>query len=128
MSLFDDPDYEEVFRYLDVQFKVTKYTPNPQFPSRPTISFSGDIRGVYMMKGTVSMTTEKEARWKFASGENGNLIWSSDGVQIGSVESTFGVLGTWSTVFHEDGDPVGPFWLRKVHQTSPADTDDEGQL
>ncbi|KLO05650.1 hypothetical protein SCHPADRAFT_946739 [Schizopora paradoxa] len=128
MTMFDDPDFEEVFRFLDVRFTVTGTTANPLFPTRPTISFSGDIRGIYMMKGTVSMTAEREARWKFSSGENGNLIWSSDGVQIGSVESAFGVLGTWSTVFHEAGDPVGPFWLRKVHRPSTTDTEDERHL
>ncbi len=67
MSIFDDPDYEEVFRYLDVQFKVTGSTPNPLFPTRPTISFVGDVRGIYMMEGTISMTAEKEVRWRFVS-------------------------------------------------------------
>ena len=31
---------------------------------------------------------------------------SSAGVQIGAVQSRFGVLGSWTTVIH-DGDPVG---------------------
>lgn len=34
---------------------------------------------------------------------------SSLGVQIGAVQSTFGVLGTWTTVFHDEGDPVGMY-------------------
>ena len=67
MSMFDDPDFEEIFRFLDVRFTLTETIANPLFPTRPTISFSGDIRGIYMMKGTGSMTAEREVRWKFVS-------------------------------------------------------------
>ena len=28
-------------------------------------------------------------------------------MQIGAVQSVYGVLGTWTTSFHEVGDPVG---------------------
>ena len=34
---------------------------------------------------------------------------SSEGVQIANVQSGYGILGTWTTVFHEDGDPVGKY-------------------
>ena len=32
---------------------------------------------------------------------------SSEGIQIGSVRSFYGVLGAWTTVQHDRGDPVG---------------------
>jgi hypothetical protein len=35
------------------------------------------------------------------------LLCSSEGIQIGGVRSAFGVLGSWTTVFHERNDPVG---------------------
>ena len=50
------------------------------------------------------------------SGEQNNAIWSSMGVQIGGLRSSYGVLGSWTTVFHEDNDPVGQYSLtRKRH-------------
>lgn len=63
---------------------------------------------------------------------------SSEGVQVGGIRSTFGVLGAWTTVHHDRHDPVGmslncnwqaaysvldgscalgPLWLRKVPLT-----------
>ena len=30
-----------------------------------------------------------------------------EGVQVGGVRSYFGVLGSWTTIFHEQHDPVG---------------------
>lgn len=32
---------------------------------------------------------------------------SSDGIQVGSVRSAYGVLGAWTTTAHDIGDPVG---------------------
>ncbi len=66
MATFDDTDYE-VLQNLEVQFKVTDSTPNPLFPTRPTISFVGDVRGNCVIKGSISMTAEKEVRWRFVS-------------------------------------------------------------
>lgn len=34
---------------------------------------------------------------------------SSEGVQVGGVRSLFGVLGSWTTVFHDAADPVGQY-------------------
>lgn len=46
--------------------------------------------------------------------QNGHLyifqiisIYSSEGIQIGGIRSSYGVLGSWTTVFHDDDDPVG---------------------
>ena len=71
---------------------------------------------------------------------------SSEGVQIGVVRSTFGVLGTWTTVHHHRHDPIGenghqnvfsgdthtdvigPFWMRKVPFAGhPSDGPEEAE-
>jgi hypothetical protein len=56
---------------------------------------------------------------------------SCDGIQVGGVRSSYGVLGSWTTIFHERLDPVGmlavpqsvcfelnaiigPLWMHKV--------------
>lgn len=35
------------------------------------------------------------------------LLHSSEGVQVGGLRSSFGVLGIWTTIFHDEHDPVG---------------------
>ncbi|OBZ68817.1 hypothetical protein A0H81_11237 [Grifola frondosa] len=92
-EIFEDPDFVEVFRSINVRFRVTSTQQDLHHPSRPILKF---------------------IRWHFESGEQGQFIWSSEGVQIGCVRSSFGVLGAWTTVSHDRPDPVGPFWLRKM--------------
>lgn len=77
------------------------------------------------MSGYVCMSDDNHVRWRFVrlelnvnvaqlankgsqrSGEQLNPIWSSEGVQIGGLSSTYGVLGSWTTTFHDPLDPVG---------------------
>ncbi|KAL0961503.1 hypothetical protein HGRIS_006444 [Hohenbuehelia grisea] len=115
LSIFENPDFHEVFRTLQFQVHVTHTVQDDLHPTRPVIHFAGTlgIPSTATMTGYVRMTPEDEVRWHFVSGEPGNLIWSSEGVQIGGVRSQFGVLGTWTTVFHDNDDPIGPFWLRR---------------
>jgi hypothetical protein len=40
-----------------------------------------------------------------------NLSTSCLGVQVGGIGSSFGVLGIWTTVFHDIDDPVGMYGL-----------------
>ncbi len=61
------------------------------------------------------------------------FFYSSEGVQVGGLRSAFGVLGSWTTIFHDADDPVGkwrifievlnerelmgfigPFWMHKL--------------
>jgi hypothetical protein len=59
---------------------------------------------------------------------------SCEGIQVGGVRSSYGILGSWTTVFHEPLDPVGmfsvlrfvgfelnaiigPLWMHKVKST-----------
>ncbi|KDQ50483.1 hypothetical protein JAAARDRAFT_141889 [Jaapia argillacea MUCL 33604] len=112
-SIFSDPDFVEVFRSLTVDLVITSISPSSH-PDRPTLHFSGTIMGTgdHVMVGSVQVTPDDCIRWHFVSGEQGNPIWSSEGVQIGGVRSPFGVLGSWTTVFHDEHDPVGASWLR----------------
>lgn len=41
-------------------------------------------------------------------------VSSSEGVQIGGLRSSFGVLGAWTTIFHDSDDPVGELWLQLI--------------
>jgi len=125
---FNSPEFNEALRSLDVEFKVLAFGEMPEsypYPDRPPIHFRGRVvlsedealnpiaPNDANMVGTVTMTGDGEVRWSFTSGEEGHAVWSSEGVQIGGVRSAYGVLGTWTTVFHDENDPVGPFWLRK---------------
>ncbi|KAF8074001.1 hypothetical protein FPV67DRAFT_1577079 [Lyophyllum atratum] len=114
-SIFAEPDFGEVFRSLDVNLRVLKTTPDPSHPNRPVIHFTGEMpESNSRMTGEVKMTPDDQVLWNFVSGEVGEAVWSSVGIHIGGPRALYGVLGTWTTVFHESDDPVGPFWLRRL--------------
>ncbi|KAI0769093.1 hypothetical protein BD413DRAFT_559642 [Trametes elegans] len=113
-EIFDDPDFVEVFRSINVELRVIGTEDDPDHPGRPRIRYGGSLDGDAIFVGYVMVTPDDQIRWHFTSGEQGNAIWSSEGVQVGSVRSKFGILGTWTTVQHDRHDPVGPFWLWKV--------------
>jgi len=126
-TLFEHPDFREVFRSLAVKLCVTRIEPDPKHPTRPIIYFFGEMHdpSTSTMTGRINMNSENQVQWHFVSGEQANAIWSSEGIQIGGLQSPFGVLGSWSTVFHENDDPVGPFWMRKHKRRSEADLEEE---
>ncbi|KAF8651974.1 hypothetical protein AX16_004617 [Volvariella volvacea WC 439] len=123
-SLFERPDFVEVFRSLVVQVRVTRTLDDHDHPNRPAIYFVGVMSepSTSTMSGKVQMTKDGQVQWHFVSGEAGNAIWSSEGVQIGGIRSQYGVLGAWTTIFHDRDDPVGPFWLRKVGELPQQNT------
>ncbi|KAH9949791.1 hypothetical protein B0H21DRAFT_725996 [Amylocystis lapponica] len=114
-AIFDDPGFVEVFRSISIELRVIGTEPDPAHPTRPVIRFAGEVDQHATVVGWVKVTPDNQIRWHYKSGELGTAIWSSEGVQVAGVRSTFGVLGTWTTVHHDRHDPVGPFWLRKVH-------------
>ncbi|EIN11540.1 hypothetical protein PUNSTDRAFT_98672 [Punctularia strigosozonata HHB-11173 SS5] len=114
-SIFEEPDFMEAFRSFHVAMRILGTEDDPQHPGRPKIKFGGDVDGHATMVGHVELGPDDHIRWSFVSGVNPDAIrFSSEGVQVGGVRSSFGVLGAWTTTTHELGDPVGPFWLRKV--------------
>ncbi|KAG2010019.1 hypothetical protein CC2G_012878 [Coprinopsis cinerea AmutBmut pab1-1] len=118
-SLLEGDTFQEVIRCMSVQLKVTKTEFDKDHPTQPTIYFVGVMKNLpdTVLTGKVSATKEGYARWQFTSGEAGNIIWSSDGVQVGGIRSEYGVLGAWTTIFHDPDDPIGPFWLRKAQSS-----------
>ncbi|KAI0335715.1 hypothetical protein GY45DRAFT_1316414 [Cubamyces sp. BRFM 1775] len=121
MEIFDDPDFVEVFRSIYVDLRVLGTEEDPGHPGRPRINFGGSLDGHAVFVGYVKVTPDDQIRWHFTSGEQGNAIWSSEGVQIGNVRSKYGILGSWTTVLHDRHDPVGPFWLWKVGEAAGDD-------
>lgn len=50
----------------------------------------------------------------FGGEKRANLGWpilslrcSLEGIQIGGLRSEYGVLGSWTTIYHDEDDPVG---------------------
>ena len=66
-TIFEDPDFMEVFRVLDVEIRVTKIEPDQDQPERPRIHFVGTFGGQQTMAGIVMATAEGHVRWKFVS-------------------------------------------------------------
>ncbi|KZT09196.1 uncharacterized protein LAESUDRAFT_722920 [Laetiporus sulphureus 93-53] len=124
-AIFEAPDFQEIFRTIDVDMRVISFETDALHWKRPKINFAGAIEGGATMIGWVRVTPDDQIRWHFVSGEEGNAIWSSEGVQVGGVRSSFGVLGTWTTVDHAVHDPVGPFWLRKLQPDELTDATSE---
>ncbi|EIW59282.1 uncharacterized protein TRAVEDRAFT_121446 [Trametes versicolor FP-101664 SS1] len=112
-DIFEDPDFVEVFRSIYVELRILGTEPDPDHPGRPRINFGGSLDGHAIFVGSVKVTPDDQIRWRFTSGEQGNAIWSSEGVQVGNVRSKFGILGSWTTVLHDRHDPVGTSWLSR---------------
>ncbi|KAI0819246.1 hypothetical protein BC628DRAFT_1403854 [Trametes gibbosa] len=119
-EIFENPDFHEVFRSIHVDLRVLGTEVDRDHPGRPRINFGGSVDGHAIFVGNVRVTPDNQIRWHFTSGEQGNAVWSSEGVQVGNVRSKYGILGAWTTVLHDRHDPVGPFWLSKV-----ADVNDD---
>ncbi|EEB96972.1 hypothetical protein MPER_03802, partial [Moniliophthora perniciosa FA553] len=88
---------------MAIQLHVTKVVHDDKHPTRPVIFFGGQIAGPIntIMSGSVRLTDDDQIRWHFVSGELGNPIWSGEGIQVGGVRSAYGVLGAWTTIFHD---------------------------
>ncbi|PBL00933.1 hypothetical protein ARMGADRAFT_1160200 [Armillaria gallica] len=130
--------FREATRLLEVKLRVvardklkfsnTDDDPAICNPLYPPLFFHGISRGVdgngSVIEGMVKMGNDGAARYKFSekvSVHDGTTQWSSEGVQVGSVASAAGVVGAWTTSIHDQGDPVGPFWLWKVSDDFPTD-------
>jgi hypothetical protein len=162
--MFEDPEFLEVFRTLDVNLYLKRTEPDPAHPTTPVLYFFGEMQApsISTMTGRVRMSVDNQIQWHFVScghsfvflkrclqvqviegfffvqisGDQGNAIWNCEGIQVGGLGSSFGILGSWTTIFHDIDDPVGkelhigslemcylptdksplkigPFWLRK---------------
>ncbi|KAG1889330.1 hypothetical protein F4604DRAFT_1711774 [Suillus subluteus] len=133
-TYFDTPNFEEVARLVELKLRLIDAQEIPEvyildrFPDSPykhypTLYFTGSSWGIQgneaTVVGSVAMSEGGVVRWRFASIANSHIQWSSEGVQIGGIASAFGVIGTWTGIHHDHGDPVGPFWLYKVEDDHP---------
>ncbi|KAG1810055.1 uncharacterized protein HD556DRAFT_1317615 [Suillus plorans] len=133
-TYFDTPHFEEAMRLIELKLTLIDsqtipevYTldrfPDSPYTHYPTLYFTGSSWGIKgneaTVVGSVTMSEGGVVRWRFASIADSHIQWSSEGVQIGGIASAFGVIGTWTGVHHDHGDPVGPFWLYKVEDDHP---------
>lgn len=133
-TYFDTPHFEEAMRLIELKLTLIDaqtipevYTldrfPDSPYTHYPTLYFTGSSWGIKgneaTVVGSVTMSEGGVVRWRFASIADSHIQWSSEAVQIGGIASAFGVIGTWTGVHHDHGDPVGPFWLYKVEDNHP---------
>ncbi|KAI6045179.1 hypothetical protein EDC04DRAFT_2638904 [Pisolithus marmoratus] len=128
-AFFERARYGEVTCLLDLTLHLVEpdaipdyYTlesfPESDDPRYPTLYFSGTSVGIQGNEneviGSAYMNGVGVVRWRFASVYDNHLLWSSEGVQVGGIASAAGVVGSWTSVYHEHG----PFWLWKI--SNPA--------
>ncbi|KAG2370238.1 hypothetical protein BDR07DRAFT_1476235 [Suillus spraguei] len=133
-TYFDTPNFEEAARLIELNLMLIDAQAVPEvyildrFPDSPykhypNLYFTGSSWGIQgneaTVVGSVAMSEGGVVRWRFASITNSQIQWSSEGVQVGGIASAFGVIGTWTGIHHDHGDPVGPFWLYKVEDDHP---------
>ncbi|KAF9013076.1 hypothetical protein BDQ17DRAFT_1342684 [Cyathus striatus] len=111
----DHRELLKVFRSLAVDITILRTEHDPKHPDRPIIHFVGKMKdpSSSTITGSARMIEDGQVKWHFVSPSLGFAV--SEGVQVGGIRSAYGVLGAWTTIFHDRDDPVGPFWLRKLH-------------
>ncbi|KAJ3718435.1 hypothetical protein C8R42DRAFT_675984 [Lentinula raphanica] len=132
-EFFRDSRFREATRLIEVKLHLVPenqlrfHEPSPdcgQVKTRyPTLYFAGTSRGVTgneaKVEGSVCIGIDGTVRWTFydliqGAVHHSSTLWCSKGVQLGGIASAAGIVGSWSTSAHDQGDPVGPFWLWKV--------------
>jgi len=114
-STLENDYFREIFHTATIDLRITRSEPDPSsHPSRPRLHFVGNDLMDKSFVGWVCCTSDDQIRWHLEYGYNNHLTWSSSGVQVGGVRSSFGVLGGWTTINHGPLAPVGPFWLHKL--------------
>lgn len=75
ISVFEDEEFTEVFRKLEVKLKVTRVANDPDHPGRPIIGFLGEMRAPSnsTMYGCVQLTADNHLKWQFVSSISWNL-------------------------------------------------------
>ncbi|KAH7924517.1 hypothetical protein BV22DRAFT_1035027 [Leucogyrophana mollusca] len=114
-TIFEDPDIEETYASVDIFFRVIDVEHDPDHPTRPKINYIGELDGNFSIVGHVRLTPDNQVCWHFVAGNGDQPVWSADAIHMGNVRSQYGILGAWSTVFHDAQDPVGPFWMQRQY-------------
>jgi hypothetical protein len=70
----------------------------------PVVYFEGTAKSMHTqwdpnansrVRGSVRLTKEGEVRWQSVSVYGGEERWASEGIQVGGLRSSRGVLGHW---------------------------------
>ncbi|EXJ91076.1 hypothetical protein A1O1_04183 [Capronia coronata CBS 617.96] len=113
----------EAFRLIRLQLRVNAIEDPGEDDGQdlPVVHFEGFSRSTFMawdpnansrIRGTVRQTPSGAIRWTSFSIFHGEERWRSEGVQIGGLRSTRGILGNWFDKDYDDHGPAGPtaFW------------------
>ncbi|TFK36787.1 hypothetical protein BDQ12DRAFT_736537 [Crucibulum laeve] len=135
-QFFEDPRFREATRLMEFKLHIIpmqssrayRFATSGEMTSHdpyPPLYFSGSSKGVNgneaIVEGFVRMGKDGKVHWQFMTIYDSSPQWSSTGIQIGDTGSAMGVVGVWTTVAHDQDDPVGPFWLWKVEEDYPSD-------
>ena len=68
-SMFEDPEFREVYRSLEVNLYVDRTEPDPAHPTKPVIYFWGEMQtqSSSTMNGRVKMSVDNQIQWHFVS-------------------------------------------------------------
>ena len=67
--MFEDPDFQEVFRSLDVNLYLKRTEADPAHPTTPVLYFFGEMLApsTSTMTGRVRMSVDNQIQWHFVS-------------------------------------------------------------
>jgi hypothetical protein len=67
--MFEDPEFVEVFRTLDVTLYLKRTEPDPAHPTTPVLYFFGEMQApsTSTMHGRVRMSVDNQIQWHFVS-------------------------------------------------------------
>lgn len=92
---------------------------SPPVPSLAPIHFEGNFSNTFAggisqrdrsIRGKVELNVEGAVCWSFIIHYNGEDQWQMEGIQVGGIQSRYGILGAWSSADHDNAGPNGPFW------------------
>ncbi|KAF2083455.1 hypothetical protein K490DRAFT_51613 [Saccharata proteae CBS 121410] len=126
----------EAIRFITMRLRVKKIEPpgEDDGQAQPVVYFTGTSHSMHAswdpnanskIRGTVRLSPEGEVRWTSFSIFHGEERWRSEGIQVGGMRSSRGVLGTW---FDKDYDPNGPAGPTAFWKVSDDVAEDKGHL
>ncbi|KAJ3490148.1 hypothetical protein NLI96_g1618 [Meripilus lineatus] len=125
-SFFDEHHTCEAIRVIDMHLAVIENDMPPStvdHPDFPRLQFKGTASAggaasldapQAHVEGFVHRLKNGVTRWHFHTHYHGQPQWSAEAVQLGGLCSAAGVVGIWSGVAHQPGDPAGPFTMWKL--------------
>ncbi|KAE9380115.1 hypothetical protein N431DRAFT_323198 [Stipitochalara longipes BDJ] len=128
----------EAIRLISMELRAVRTeAPGPDDGQElPVVYFEGTAKSMHTqwdpnansrVRGSVRLTREGEVRWRSVSVYGGEERWASEGIQVGGLKSSRGVLGHWFDKDHDVHGPAGPtaFWKVNDHLDDGADFDSE---